>query len=206
MLTAQYNRSENENVIENRSCFQNFFLPIFATAYWLISFKSNHARVFFGEPSTSLLPGQQQPYLKARPTSCSFSETFSAPAQSKSCLGEVINIAPILFIFRFADAGSLECILLRNQTISIGPSCAFTNCCMGVCVWLLLVVNSVDCPEGGVSSRSLVRMSSGLPQPTGTQQLMGDSVTQCLADLNATNVMMNCSGSPQHFHPLIITL
>lgn len=72
-----------------------------------------------------------------------------------------------------------------------------------VCFCVLLVVNSVGCPEGGVSSRSLVRMSSCLTQPTGMDKLTGDSLTLCLIDLNAMNIMMNCSGSPQHLHPLI---
>lgn len=47
-----------------------------------------------------------------------------------------------------------------------------------VCAFVaLLVVNSVGGPEGGVGSRSLVRMSSCLTRPTGTDKLTGDSLT-----------------------------
>lgn len=84
--------------------------------------------------------------------------------------------------------------------------CACAHICrlyVCVCLCALLVVNSVGCPEGGVGSGSLVRMSSCLSQPTGTDKLTGDSLTLCLIDLNAVDIMMNCGGTPQHFHPLI---
>lgn len=52
-----------------------------------------------------------------------------------------------------------------------------------LCHFPLLVVNSVGCPEGGVGSRSLARMSSCVTQPTGTDKLTRDCLTLCLIDL-----------------------
>lgn len=81
--------------------------------------------------------------------------------------------------------------------------CASVHAYIVVCVFVPLCPAGVGGPEGGVGSRSLVRMSSCLTQPTGTDKLTGDLLTLGLIDVNAVDIMISCSGSPRHFHTLV---
>lgn len=77
----------------------------------------------------------------------------------------------------------------------------YIQLCVCVCTSLFALV--VNFPRGTWDWRSLVRMSSCLAEPTGTDEVTGDMFSLCLIDLNAQNMMMKCRSWPQHFHPLI---
>lgn len=72
-----------------------------------------------------------------------------------------------------------------------------------VCVCMSLFALLVNFPWGTWGWWSLVRMSSWLEEPTGTDELTGDMFSLCLIDLNGWNMMMKRRSPPQHFHPLI---
>lgn len=139
---------------------------------------------------------------------------------------EIINTTPILhspLYSHFCEncpytkvSDALECTLLVymhmikhcNQAIQIEPSLSTSvHLHTAVCVFMPL------CLAGG--KQCGLSWGRGRLKVPGEDVILSDSAHRdrqthrrlthslCLIDLNAMNIVMNCSGSPQHFHPLI---